>query len=139
MVLGTDGSRAELIQLNPSATGSVELRLQGQALGARAIGAMENAVRELAQRHRLVVADLTVVVHGGNGRLPELLARRLDLPSERVWSETPRTGNLGSASLPVAWAAHNDIPLGPIIWTAVGAGLTWGAALLRRQPESPNN
>jgi 3-oxoacyl-[acyl-carrier-protein] synthase III len=70
-----------------------------------------------------------VVCHGGNGRLPELLARQLGLPPERVWSETPRTGNLGSASLPTAWAAHRPVPQGPVAWAAVGAGLTWGAAI----------
>ena len=94
--------------------------------------------REVASAEHLPPREVakTVVVHGGNGRLPGLLGRRLGLPSERVWSETPRTGNLGAASLPVAWAAHADIPAGPIIWTAVGAGLTWGAALLERERPS---
>jgi 3-oxoacyl-[acyl-carrier-protein] synthase III len=62
------------------------------------------------------------------GRLPALLARQLGLGVDRVWSETAHTGNLGSASLPVAWAAHPP-PQGPVAWTAVGAGLQWGAAL----------
>ncbi|HMC90424.1 MAG TPA: 3-oxoacyl-[acyl-carrier-protein] synthase III C-terminal domain-containing protein, partial [Gemmataceae bacterium] len=61
---------------------------------------------------------------------PSLLARKLGLPPERVWSETETTGNLGSASLPVAWAARESRPPGPVICTAVGAGLTWGAAML---------
>jgi 3-oxoacyl-[acyl-carrier-protein] synthase III len=65
--------------------------------------------------------------------MPGLLARKLGLPPERVWSETPRTGNLGSASLPVAWASHPPQREGPAIWTAVGAGLTWGAAMVGKQ------
>jgi 3-oxoacyl-[acyl-carrier-protein] synthase III len=55
----------------------------------------------------------------------------LGLPAERVWSETARTGNLGSASLPVAWAVRQTKQTGAFVWTAAGAGLTWGAALLR--------
>jgi 3-oxoacyl-[acyl-carrier-protein] synthase III len=72
-----------------------------------------------------------VVAHGGNGRVPALLARQLGLSKERVWSETARTGNLGTASLPVAWAARGRDVTGPIVWTAVGAGLQWGAVLLQ--------
>jgi hypothetical protein len=40
-----------------------------------------------------------------------------------------RLGNIGSASLPVAWASHQACEPGYVAWTAVGAGLTWGAAL----------
>jgi 3-oxoacyl-[acyl-carrier-protein] synthase III len=54
---------------------------------------------------------------------------QLNLPPERIWSQTANTGNLGSASLPVAWAMHPERPTGPIAWAAVGAGLTWAAAL----------
>jgi 3-oxoacyl-[acyl-carrier-protein] synthase III len=58
-----------------------------------------------------------------------MLARALGVPPERVWSETSQTGNLGSASLPVAWAVREPIIDAPVIWTAAGAGLTWGAML----------
>jgi hypothetical protein len=40
-----------------------------------------------------------------------------------------RLGNDASVSLPAAWAARRPAPHGPVAWTAVGAGLTWGAAL----------
>jgi 3-oxoacyl-[acyl-carrier-protein] synthase III len=91
---------------------------------------MAQSVRDLAERHGLPVSDLNaVVVHGGNGRLPNLIAMQLNLPPERIWSQTANTGNLGSASLPVAWAMHPEWPTGPVAWTAVGAGLTWAAAL----------
>jgi len=62
--------------------------------------------------------------------MPALLARQLNLPPERVWSETAATGNLGTASLPVAWVAHQPVEAHPVVWAAVGAGLTWGAALV---------
>ena len=91
---------------------------------------MADSVRELAQRHGLIATDLrAVVAHGGNGRMPALLARRLGLASDRVWSEAATAGNLGSASLPVAWAAHAPVSPGPVVWTAVGAGLTHAAAI----------
>jgi 3-oxoacyl-[acyl-carrier-protein] synthase III len=108
-----------------------EVQMDGTALATRAVRAMADAVTTLTQRYRLSPSDLAgVVAHGGNGRLPGLLARQLGLAPERVWSETPRTGNLGSVSLPVAWAARRQASTGVVAWTAVGAGLTWGAALV---------
>ncbi|HKI38541.1 MAG TPA: 3-oxoacyl-[acyl-carrier-protein] synthase III C-terminal domain-containing protein [Gemmataceae bacterium] len=130
ILLGVDGDAADLLRVERSAVGLVELRMDGAALAGRALKAMAEGVRTLAGRHGLEVSGLEAVVcHGGNGRLPGLLARQLGLPPERVWSETPRTGNLGSASLPAAWARHRPSPHGPVAWAAVGAGLTWGAAL----------
>lgn len=129
IVIGADGGLARLLRLERSAAG-VMLRMEGVALASRAVRVMANGVREIAGRHGISLSDLAAVVaHGGNGRMPALLARQLDLPLDRIWSETAHTGNLGSASLPVAWAAHAPVPRGPFAWTAVGAGLTWGAAL----------
>jgi 3-oxoacyl-[acyl-carrier-protein] synthase III len=130
VVLCTDGSQGHLIQVERTAGGPIELRLDGGPLAHQAVRVMAQAVRDLLWDQGLALADVqAVVAHGGNGRLPALLARQLALPVERVWSETPSTGNLGSASLPVAWAAHQPSPPGPVVWTAVGAGLCWGAAL----------
>ena len=100
-------------------------------LASRAVEAMAQSVEGLARHSGLDVSEIAAIVaHGGNGRLPQLLARKLGVSPDRVWSETPQTGNLGSASLPVAWASRQPRPNGPAIWTAVGAGLTWGAVLV---------
>ncbi len=134
VLLGVDGGAGHLLQVCRSESGQVELHMDGGALASRALRAMADAVREAAHCGGLEVADLAAVVaHGGNGRMPALLARQLGLPPERLWSETARTGNLGAASLPVAWAAHPARPRGPVAWTAVGAGLTWAAAMVGRK------
>jgi 3-oxoacyl-[acyl-carrier-protein] synthase-3 len=131
IVLGTDGSQGGLVQVNRLADGEVELHLDGERLAGQAIRIMEQSARTLVQAHGLDLdAIRAVVAHGGNGRMPALLARRLGVPPERVLSETPQTGNLGSASLSVAWAAHQAKLAGPVVWTAVGAGMSWGAALV---------
>jgi 3-oxoacyl-[acyl-carrier-protein] synthase III len=131
IALGCDGSGASLLRVEHRPQGSLELHMRGVELAGRAVNAMTQAVHGLLQEYRLKVEDLAAVVaHGGNGRMPSLLARKLGLPPERVWSETNTTGNLGSASVPVAWAARQSRPAGPVIWAAVGAGLTWGAAML---------
>jgi 3-oxoacyl-[acyl-carrier-protein] synthase-3 len=129
-VLGCQGHAADLLRVERSASGLVELHMEGTRLASRAIRVMADGVHGMARRHGLSVADLAAVVaHGGNGRMPGLLARQLGLPAERIWSQTAETGNLGSASLPAAWAMQQPAPRGPVVWTAVGAGLTWAAGL----------
>jgi 3-oxoacyl-[acyl-carrier-protein] synthase-3 len=136
--LGTDGTLRHLLHLERNESGAPEIQMTGVELAGRAVDTMAQAVTDLARLHGLGVADLTAVVaHGGNGRLPALLALKLSLPPERVKSETPRTGNLGSASLPVAWAALDPKPSGLVVWTAVGAGLTQGAALFGEASTRP--
>jgi 3-oxoacyl-[acyl-carrier-protein] synthase-3 len=104
---------------------------------------LAETVRELCSRNQLRPDQLAAVIaHGGNGRIPALLARRLGLPTERALSETARTGNLGSASLPIAWASCDLSVSHPVIWTAVGAGLQWGAVLFdapMRDDDSPES
>jgi 3-oxoacyl-[acyl-carrier-protein] synthase-3 len=131
VVLGCDGSGASLLRVEHHPQRLFALHMRGMELAGRAVNAMAQAVHRLVQEYDLKAEDLAAVVaHGGNGRMPSLLARKLGLAPERVWSETYTTGNLGSASLPVAWAARESRLPGPVIWTAVGAGLTWGAALV---------
>jgi 3-oxoacyl-[acyl-carrier-protein] synthase-3 len=130
VALGSNGSAAHLLRVERAASGAIAVHMEGGPLAVRAVRVMAQSVRDLAARHGLTVADLRgVVAHGGNGRMPALLARQLGLAPERVWSTTTDTGNLGSASLPFAWAVHRSQPPGPVAWAAVGAGLTWAAAM----------
>jgi 3-oxoacyl-[acyl-carrier-protein] synthase-3 len=130
VALASDGSAAPLLRVERAASGAITLHMEGGPLAVRAVRVMAQSVRDLAARYGLDVAALGgVVAHGGNGRIPALLARQLGLPPERVWSETARAGNLGSASLPVAWASHQPPPSAPVAWVAAGAGLTWAAAI----------
>jgi 3-oxoacyl-[acyl-carrier-protein] synthase-3 len=125
---GVDACAGPLLHVDRCASGGLELRMDGPALASWAVRTMSRAVTEMADRQKLSLSDLAAVVaHGGNGRLPGLLARRLGLPAERVQSEASRAGNLGAASLPVAWATRPA--RGPVAWVAVGAGGVWGAAL----------
>jgi len=127
-----DGSTADLIRVQQSQGGSFCLEMEGVPLAEYALRAMASATREIASQHKLPLSKLAAVVaHGGNGRMPAMLARQLHLPLSKVWSDVSHTGNLGSASVPVAWASRAASVRGPVIWTAFGAGLQWGAALWR--------
>jgi 3-oxoacyl-[acyl-carrier-protein] synthase-3 len=130
VILRANGQAGRLLRLERNGTGT-ELHMKGVELAEMAVHVMAQSVQELLQQYELVLSDLVAVVaHGGNGRLPALLARLLGLPVDRVLSETPRAGNLGSASLPVAYALHEAKRNGPTVWTAVGAGLMWGGVMI---------
>jgi 3-oxoacyl-[acyl-carrier-protein] synthase-3 len=128
--LWADGAETRLIQVVHDPGVGLAIQMQGITLAGKAIRVLAASVEGIAQDHGLHPAGLAAIVaHGGNGRMPEMLSRALAVPAERVWSETSQTGNLGSASLPVAWAARGPIAGAPVAWTAVGAGLTWGVML----------
>src|SRR5207237_5737386 len=115
--------------------GAVALHMRGTELASRAIHVVADSTEEMAARHGLGLSQLAAVVaHGGNGRMPALLALKLGLPPERVWSETSSTGNLGSASLPVAWATQTQRPSAPVLWAEGGDELTWGTVLTGNSP-----
>jgi 3-oxoacyl-[acyl-carrier-protein] synthase-3 len=126
-----DGQGQDYLRLRSVPGGTAELVMDGFGLTREVMYAVPQFVRELLQDHQLREADLAaVVIHGGNGRFPGMLAMQLDIPEERVWSETYRTGNLGSASIPVAWGSRSLSDHRPVVWATVGAGLTFGVALL---------
>jgi 3-oxoacyl-[acyl-carrier-protein] synthase III len=130
VTLSSHGEAVDLIRAEPNSAGGVDLSMDGGALASRAVRAMAQEVRELTRDRRLQVRDLDgVVVQGGNGRMPALVARQLGMPVEYVWSCTAEMRNLGAASLPASWAALPSPPRGPVVWTAAGAGLISGAAL----------
>jgi len=137
LAFDTDGSGPDLVCVHNVVDRGVEVVLQGGRLALRALAGMELLAHLLLDRHRLTVAGLAgVVVHGGNGRMVDVHARKLALPRERVWSTTGCTGNLGSASLPAAWAAHGPTA-GPVLWLAVAPGFTWAAALTGAVSQPP--
>jgi 3-oxoacyl-[acyl-carrier-protein] synthase-3 len=137
VTMGVHGGAGDCLRVE-RADGAVMVRMDGRALAGRAIRMMAQALGPMLYRHGLAISDLRgVVAHAGNGRMAALLARQLRLPSERVWSATATTGNLGAASLPVAWHGQQSSSSGPVAWVAVGAGLTWGAALTNSPPTNP--
>ncbi len=101
------------------------------------------AVREMAESSLQVVrqADLTlddialVLPHQANLRIMEALAKRLELPMDRIFVNLDRYGNTSAASVPMALceaARQGRIQAGDyLLLTAFGGGLTWASAVVR--------
>jgi 3-oxoacyl-[acyl-carrier-protein] synthase-3 len=81
------------------------------------------------------VDDIDVYVpHQANVRIIDHAAKKLGIPEEKVVVNVDRYGNTSSGSIPLALAdASDDGRLKPgklVLMTGMGAGLTWGSALI---------
>jgi 3-oxoacyl-[acyl-carrier-protein] synthase-3 len=74
-----------------------------------------------------------LILHQANQRILDAVAKRLNIPRERVVSNMAQHGNTSAASIPIAldeWVRAGQIKAGDKIATSgFGAGLTWGAAI----------
>jgi 3-oxoacyl-[acyl-carrier-protein] synthase III len=87
------------------------------------------------------IEDVDVYVpHQANVRIIDHATKKLGVPSERVVINVDRYGNTSSGSIPLALAdAEADGRLRPgslVLMTGMGAGLTWGSALMRWTKEA---
>jgi 3-oxoacyl-[acyl-carrier-protein] synthase-3 len=112
------------------------LKQNGKVVFKFAVTQMVESVNILLQRNGLTAADIALVVpHQANQRILDAVAERLAVPHERVASVLARYGNTTGATLPLALDAameegrirRDDL----VIFTAVGAGFTAGATLVR--------
>ena len=74
-----------------------------------------------------------VVPHQANIRIIEAIAKRLDVPMDKVMVNIEHFGNTSSASIPLAlWENEHLLKKGDnLIMTAFGAGFTHGALYLK--------
>jgi 3-oxoacyl-[acyl-carrier-protein] synthase-3 len=112
------------------------LKQNGKVVFKFAVSQMVESVNVLLRRNGLTASDLTMVVpHQANQRILDAVAERLCLSHERVASVLACYGNTTGATLPLALdavLASGRIKRGDLVmFTAVGAGFTTGATLVR--------
>jgi 3-oxoacyl-[acyl-carrier-protein] synthase III len=112
------------------------LKQNGKVVFKFAVSQMVASVQTVLARHGLTPSDVALVVpHQANQRILDAVAERLCLPHERVASVLVRYGNTTGATLPLALddaLAQGKIKRGDlVVFTAVGAGFTAGATLVR--------
>jgi 3-oxoacyl-[acyl-carrier-protein] synthase-3 len=112
------------------------LKQNGRAVFKFAVTTMVESVLTVLKRNGLTPSDLAMVVpHQANQRILDATAERLGLPHERMASVLARYGNTTGATLPLALdevLRQDRIGRGDLVmFTAVGAGLTSGATLVR--------
>lgn len=150
-VLGADGDQEDLMAVDAGGTrlpATPELLEQGRQyvyMNGREI--FKHAVREMAassfdalQAAGLSPDDIALVIpHQANLRIIEAIAKRLEVPIERVFVNIDRYGNTSAASIPIALVEaveQQRLRKGEYaLLTAFGGGLTWASAVIRWNAE----
>jgi 3-oxoacyl-[acyl-carrier-protein] synthase-3 len=121
----------------PSSTGTAgHVRMEGREVFRHAVVRMTEAIDAALEANGLTPGDIDwLVPHQANIRIIEAMARRLNLPQDRVVVTVDRHANTSAASIPLALSeaveAQRIKPGDLILMEAMGGGFTWGSALLR--------
>ena len=139
--LGADGAGGEHLWLPGSGSRIFEdpgrfVKMNGREVFKFATRVLEQSAKAVLEEHGSSVEDVDVYVpHQANVRIIDHATKKLGIPSERVVINVDRYGNTSSGSIPLALAdaqADGRLRAGSLVlMTGMGAGLTWGSALMR--------
>ena len=116
--------------------GKHHLFMNGREVYKVAVRALEEVCREALAANGMTAGDVTYVcAHQANKRILDATLERLEIPASKCWMNLEKYGNTSSASLPMTLDEANRAgwlkPGDTILTTAIGAGMAWGAALIR--------
>ena len=139
--LGADGGGGANLWLPGSGSRIFEepdrlVKMNGREVFKFATRVLVQSAEDLLAKCEVSIDDVDVYVpHQANVRIIDHATRKLGVPSDRVVINVDRYGNTSSGSIPLALAdAAADGRLRPgqlVLMTGMGAGLTWGSALMR--------
>jgi 3-oxoacyl-[acyl-carrier-protein] synthase-3 len=116
--------------------GDTRWDFDGQEIFKRAVQGMSKATEEALTRAKIDVSEVGLVVpHQANLRIIEAVAKRCNVPMERVFLTVQRYGNMSSATVPVALVEALEEgrvkPNSVVLTPGFGAGLTWCSHVIR--------
>jgi 3-oxoacyl-[acyl-carrier-protein] synthase-3 len=152
--LGADGTAAEILLIpaggsaRPASHATVDagdhaIRMpSGREVFKRAVVEMASACRGLLEKSGYRPEDVNVLIpHQANARIMIAVAERLGIPMERAVVDVAEIGNTSAASIPIAldraWREGRIHPGSLVLLTSFGAGLAWGANLIRWTSPDP--
>ena len=139
--LGADGSGGDHLWLPGSGSRRFEnpeqfVKMNGREVFKFATRILVQSAEAVLDRYGATIDDVDVYVpHQANVRIIDHATKKLGIPSDRVVINVDRYGNTSSGSIPLALAeaqADGRLQEGNLVlMTGMGAGLTWGSALMR--------
>lgn len=144
-VLGSDGARGMVLRCdnrpvnNPYVKNDAALSyvsMNGQEVYKFAVKTVPKVIDEAVGKAGLTVDEIDLfILHQANYRIIEAVAKRLHQPMEKFPTNLQEYGNISAASVPILLDNvnnHGMIKKGSkIVLAGFGAGLTWGASVLR--------
>jgi 3-oxoacyl-[acyl-carrier-protein] synthase-3 len=138
--LGADGGGGDSLWLPGSGSRLFEdserfVKMNGREVFKFATRVLVSSAQAILAECGKTVDEIDVYVpHQANIRIINHAAEKLGIPEEKIVVNVDRYGNTSSGSIPLALAdAADDGRLGPgklVLMTGMGAGLTWGSALI---------
>jgi 3-oxoacyl-[acyl-carrier-protein] synthase III len=140
--LGADGGGGIHLSLPGSGSRRMEdasrngyVHMNGREVFKFATRVLVSSARDVLEACGVAVDDVDVYIpHQANVRIMDHAARKLGIPRERMVVNVDRYGNTSSGSIPLALAdAQEEGRLKEgnlVLMTGMGAGLTWGSALM---------
>ena len=114
------------------------IQMQGKEVFKHAINKMTESVINTLKKVNLQTKDIDLLIpHQANSRILDKVAKKLNLPEEKVIITVTNHANTSAASIPLALdfalenkkIKKNDI----VVLEALGGGLTWGSIVIKWQ------
>ncbi len=118
------------------AAGDHFFKMKGNELFKVAVRSMADVSREVLEEAGLTAEDVKLFIpHQANQRITDAVANKLNVESERVYSNIAMHGNTSSASIPIGLdecvEAGRISPGDLVLLASFGGGVTWGGVLMR--------
>jgi len=112
------------------------IRMDGQAVFKFAVKKVPEVIDEVLIKNQTDIGDIDwFILHQANKRIIDSIARRLGADREKFPTNVEEYGNTSSASIPILLDEMNRKgmlkPGQRIMLAGFGAGLSWGAAMLK--------
>jgi 3-oxoacyl-[acyl-carrier-protein] synthase-3 len=146
--LGSDGELVKLIRIpaggvrQPTSQETIDaglhyFQMEGKEVFKHAVRRMSAAAKESLSKAGLSEKDVSwLVPHQANMRIMDSIAKGFNIPHEKMYKTVHKYGNTSASSLAIALEeliqAHEIKKGEHILLVAFGAGLTWGASVLKK-------
>jgi len=146
VTIGADGNQAELLIMpaggsrKPTSAETVReklhyIHMEGKEVFKHAVRRMESAVKTCLEKTGLDQQGISwLVPHQANIRIIESVAKRFQVPMQRVFLTIHKYGNTSASSVGIALdelLKEKEVKQGEhLVLFAFGSGLTWGAATI---------
>ncbi len=135
-ILGADGSGGPLLCVTRGGDCPNTIFQNGKEVYKFAVSIMGEAAVQAVEAVGLQTGDIDLFIpHQANIRIIDKAAERMGLPREKVFVNLDRYGNTSAASIPLALdeaVKAGRVQNGSlIVLVGFGAGLTWGANVIR--------
>ncbi len=110
-----------------------KLCMNGPAVFKNAVDKLTSSMLEVISLSGLSIDDIDLIVpHQANQRITDSVRHILSVPMHKVISTVAEHANTSAASIPLAlYSRRNDIKNCNLLLAAIGAGMTWGACIIK--------